>query len=230
MRDMIIDGKTVDIFKAKNAGAPLVILNQYARNNGAVCQKCRELGCPDFTLVEISGLDWNNELSPWQAPALGSDDSPFGGQADAYLGVLLEKILPAVRAELDGEPSALLLAGYSLAGLFALYAATKCDRFQAVASCSGSMWFPDFKETIMKCDAAALPDICYFSLGDREARTRNETLRTVEKDTEEIAAYLASNGKKTVFELNKGNHFQQNTLRIAKGIRWILGQTTKSAA
>ena len=87
-----------------------------------------------------------------------------GIRADEYLELLLDEIIPAVKTELNAEPKVVMLAGYSLAGLFALYAVTKCDLFTAVASCSGSMWFPDFKEYITKFDTTKLPRAIYFSL------------------------------------------------------------------
>ena len=77
----------------------------------------------------------------------------------------------------------------------------------------------------MSCNVAKLPRVIYLSLGDREARTKNEILRTVEDRTREIAGYFGENGIDTVFELNKGNHFQQGALRTAKGIRWILDKS-----
>ena len=87
-----------------------------------------------------------------------------GIRADEYLELLLDEIIPAVKTELNAEPKVVMLAGYSLAGLFALYAVTKCDLFTAAASCSGSMWFPDFKEYITKFDTTKLPRTIYFSL------------------------------------------------------------------
>lgn len=219
---MNIDKKTIDIFKAESPDAPLVILNAYTRSGGEVIQKCRQLGCPDFTLAEITNLDWNNTLSPWKADSINQGDAPFGGQADEYLDSLLNRIIPAVKNELNGEPRYVILVGYSLAGLFALYAAAECDAFRAVASCSGSMWYPGFKEYIMSRNPSKLPRAAYFSLGDREARTGNDILRTVEEYTREISEFLAENGVRTVFDLNKGNHFQQPALRTAKGIHWIL--------
>lgn len=219
---MEIEGKRIDIFKAENNTAPLVILNNYMRSSGDVYEKCKELGCPEFTLVEITGLNWDDDMSPWAIPPISENDTPCGGKADKYLDLLLNKIIPAVKAELNADPDTILLAGYSLAGLFALYAATKCDVFQAIASCSGSMWFPDFKEYIKKCDTSMLPKTVYFSLGDREAHTKNKILNTVEDNTREISDYLAENGINTVFEMKPGNHFKQGQLRTAKGIKWIL--------
>ena len=219
---MKIGAKTIEIYKAQQADAPLVILNEYMPSNGAIYQKCLELGCPDFTLAEITGLDWNNDLSPWESPPIGAEDMPFGGRADAYLELLLGQILPAVIGETGAKPKAVMLAGYSLAGLFALYAATKCDAFCSVASCSGSLWYPGFVGYLTACNAEKLPRTVYLSLGDREARTKNETLRTVEERTRMTEQYLAASGVDAFFELNKGNHFHQGHLRIAKGIRWIL--------
>lgn len=222
---MVICGKTIEIIKAENADAPLVILNEYAQTSGEVYSKCKELGCPDFALAEITGLNWNDDLSPWKVAPLRKSEAPFGGKADEYLQQLLRVILPAVKAESGAQPRRILLAGYSLAGLFALYAATKCGDFAAIASCSGSMWYPGFKEYVMNCEVANLPKAMYFSLGDREARTKNEILRAVEDNTREIAGYFSENGINTVFELNKGNHFQQGALRTAKGIKWMLENT-----
>ena len=166
---MEINGKTLDLYQAKTPGAPLVLLNSYMRSRGDVFQKCSELGCPDFSLAEVSGLNWDDDMSPWAFP-------PYGGRADDYLRELTEAVIPTAIAALGTEPQRMLLAGYSLAGLFALYAATKCDLFEAVASCSGSLWYPDFRAYITACDAAGLPKAVWLSLGDREARTRHPLL------------------------------------------------------
>ena len=62
---MDIQGKTVKIHQAQIANAPLVVLNNYVQSGGEIYQKCLQLGCPDFSLAEISGLNWNDDLSPW---------------------------------------------------------------------------------------------------------------------------------------------------------------------
>ena len=45
---------------------------------------------------------------------------------------------------------------------------------------SGSLWFYDFMEYCKSNDYRKLPDKIYFSLGDKEANTRNPILKTVE--------------------------------------------------
>ena len=70
------------------------------------------------TVAAVEGVDWNRELTPWPAPPVARGQPDFGGGADALLGELAGRILPEVEAEL--RPSARWIAGYSLAGLFAV--------------------------------------------------------------------------------------------------------------
>jgi len=61
-----------------------------------------------------------------------------------------------------------------------------------------------------------------FSLGDKEAKTRNTILQTVEENTILLQKHFIQLGCHTIFEINSGNHFQDTTNRTAKGIAWIL--------
>ena len=67
-----------------------------------------------------------------------------------------------------------------------------------------------------------LPDKIYFSLGDKEANTRNPVLKTVQDKTIELSEYFKILGSEVIFELNPGNHFTDTILRSAKGIKAIL--------
>ena len=62
----------------------------------------------------------------------------------------------------------------------------------------------------------------YLSLGNKESKTNNKVLQTVEKNTVRIGKILNKIEIKTLYEQNEGNHFQDADLRIAKGIKWIL--------
>ena len=114
------------------------------------------------------------------------------------------------------------ITGYSLAGLFAVYAMYKTEVFDRVASMSGSLWFHDFMEYCKSNDYMKLPYKIYFSLGDKEANTRNPILKTVDDNTRELSEYFKNLGSEVIFELNKGNHFIDTILRSAKGIKAIL--------
>ena len=98
----------------------------------------------------------------------------------------------------------------------------QCDIFDRVASMSGSLWFPGFKEYILSHDLQKRPEKLYLSLGDREAKTRNPYLKTVQDNTEQIVSHYEQMGLDVTWELNQGNHFKEAALRSAKGIKAIL--------
>lgn len=69
-----------------------------------------------------------------------------------------------------GRDKTFIIGGYSLAGLFALWAAYQTDTFKAVAAASPSIWFPGFVD-FMK-DREIHTKRVYLSLGDKEEKTR----------------------------------------------------------
>ena len=98
----------------------------------------------------------------------------------------------------------------------------KSDVFDKVTSMSGSLLFPNFKEYCLSNRMNKLPNKIYLSLRDKEAKTRNPILKTVEDNTRELAKYFKSQGSEVVFEINQGNHFNDITLYCANGIKAIL--------
>lgn len=181
MHAFTINGKAVDVFLETEPGTPIIYLNTFAREGQKVFEATQVAGSPPFTLVVISGLDWNHDMAPWDSPAAFKKGEPFTGGADDYLRLLVEEIIPRVEKELPGLPAWRGIAGYSLAGLFALYAIYRTDVFSRVGCMSGSLWFPGFKEYIFTHEPKRWPDCIYFSLGDREAKTRNPVLKTVQE-------------------------------------------------
>ena len=216
--------KTVDVFQSENPNRPVVYLNTYGREGEAVFRQISAFGDSDFTLVAISGLNWEHDMAPWDIPPISSKDTPCTGGADAYLELMLNEILPQAEKTVLGTPLWRGIAGYSLAGLFALYSIYRTDVFSRAASVSGSLWFPDFPAFVRSHTPKKSPDCIYFSLGDKEHKTRNPFLQTVRQNTEEMEDFYKQQGIATTFQLNPGNHFQDAALRTAAGIRWVLNR------
>ena len=214
-------GKTVAIFPSSEANAPIIYLNTFSGEGQKVYEAAQTTGCPSFTLVAISDLDWNHDMAPWDSPLTFKNADSCTGGADDYLRLLTEEIIPAAEKELGGVPRWRGIAGYSLAGLFALYAIYQTDLFSRVGSVSSSLWFPGMKEYIFSHEPKRWPDHMYFSLGDKESRTRNTVLQSVRQNTEEIHAFYQSKGIDTVFQLNPGNHYNHAAERTAAGICWL---------
>ena len=171
-----------------------------------------------FALAAFSVRDWNRELSPWAAePVFGR--TPFGGEAEETLGFLTGELLPALReATYLPQGTALCLGGYSLAGLFALWAGTRTDLFAGLAAASPSVWFPGWIDYVSAHPIRA--GTVYLSLGEREERTRHPVMRTV-ADRIRAQYELLSGDHEAVLEWNPGGHFDEPDLRLARAFRWL---------
>ena len=219
---MIAEGKHVYLYGDRDEAAPHVIINTFQGNGSSIYSALCSMTDKKVNLAVVSDIDWDDEMSPWECPPLGKNDSPCTGGADKYLEKLTGTIIPEIKKKLGGEPEYIAIAGYSLAGLFAIYSLYKTDIFSRAVSASGSMWFPGFVEYTEKNEYIRKPDKVYFSLGDKEAHTRNALLSTVEDKTNEIYGHYKDSGIGTAFDLNPGNHFKDADIRLAKGIAWIL--------
>ena len=222
-RQFAVGDKKITVYPSSNSNRPVIYLNTFSDEGECVYRILEDSNCADFTLVSIVGLNWNHDMSPWEIPPVSKGDTPCTGGADEYLKLLIDEIIPQAEKQVQSI-SWRGLAGYSLAGLFAIYALYKTDLFSRAGSMSGSLWFPDFREFVFSHEMKRKPDYLYFSLGDRECKTSNPYLRTVQNNTEEIEAYYREKGIETVFRLNPGNHFKNAADRTAKGIAWLLNK------
>ncbi|MCR5688650.1 MAG: esterase [Clostridiales bacterium] len=168
----------------------------------------------DFRLIAVKVGDWNRDLSPWEAPPVFGKE-PFGGKAEDTLAEIL-----ALCAD---KSKAYLIGGYSLAGLFALWAAYRTDAFAGVAAASPSMWFPGFTDYMrsneIKCRGV------YLSLGDKEEKARNPVTAAVGDRIREAYGLLEERGVSCVLEWNEGNHFRDADMRTAKAFAWAMDRT-----
>ena len=160
------DNKKITVYPALAENRPVIYLTTYNDDGSEVYAQIQKGNCPDFTLVTVSGLNWEAELSPWAAGNLFKYSEMFTGGADTYLPFLTQQVLPQAEAGLNG----ILwrgLAGYSLAGLFTVYALYKTDLFSRAASMSGSLWYPGFKDFALQSALCKTPQHLYLSLGDK---------------------------------------------------------------
>ena len=220
--NMTFGGKTALLYRETGASLPLIVFNAFEEDGSEILASASSLSCPPFHFLCVGNLNWDEELSPWPSPAIYKNEPPFGGGADLYLEQLTQEVLPAARAALPDVPAFTAITGYSLAGLFSVYALYKTDVFHRAASMSGSLWYPGFVDFCRSHEMKCRPEKLYFSLGDREAHTRNPLLQKVQENTESLAAFYRDQGLDVTWELNPGNHFMDSALRSAKGIAALL--------
>ena len=173
-----------------------------------------------LALAAISGVDWNRELSPWKAPKAFRGSEDFGDQGPALLDTLTQQIIPLIESHLGYAPEFRGIVGYSLAGLFALWAVYQTDLFDRAASISGSLWFDGFLEFMTNNTPKA--KFIYLSLGDKEKLAKNPRLAAVEDCTRQAAGLLGAQNIPVAFEMNHGGHFQDIPARIARGISSLM--------
>ena len=247
-RKTIISGLSIYTQMSSVAGAPVVYLLGDMADNSPVQVPV------GVSLVHI-GVDlWEENFSPWCAPRVFAKGPNFGDGAQKTLDTLINQVIPWTESELTKPPAYRVLVGYSLAGLFSLWAgvsqqvARGCQpddvpsqlgpssqpgtphvnapvaTFQRIGAVSGSFWFPgllDYVDQQLNGGAVGLTH-AYLSLGDREARTPNPQIMHVRENAELLASRFESAGITSIFELNRGNHFQNVEGRMQKALDWLV--------
>ena len=170
MQPFTIGSKTVSIFPSIEPEAPITYLNTFSDEGQKVYGAAQPDGCPPFTLVTISNLDWNRDMAPWDSPAAFKKGEPFTGGADDYLRLLVEEIIPRAEKELPGPPAWRGIAGYSLAGLFALYAIYRTDVFSRVGCMSVPCGFQVSRNTSSPTSRSASQTASISLWGTRRPR------------------------------------------------------------
>ncbi len=236
-RKTIISGLSIHTQMSSVAGAPIVYLLGDVADNSPV-------QVPEGVSLVNVGVDlWEENFSPWCAPRVFAKGPNFGDGAQKTLDTLINQVIPWAESELTDPPTYRVLVGYSLAGLFSLWAGVSqqvsrgCQHdataphvdapaatFQRIGAVSGSFWFPgllDYVDQQLSGGVVGLTH-AYLSLGDREARTPNPQIMHVRENAELLASKLQNAGIISTFELNRGNHFQNVEGRMQKALDWLI--------
>ena len=214
-----IGGQSCTIYSADGAQQFLlqpVDNHDLALMDGEV-EMIRSLTGVPFNLVAFSIRDWMSELTPWPAPPTFGKH-PFGDGAEETLNHVRDTLLPSLK-ERWGDMT-VVLGGYSLAGLFALWAGYNSGLFAGIAAASPSVWYPHWteyiKEQTMQCQTV------YLSLGDTESRTKKPVMVHVDDAIRRQHELLTAQGVASTLEWNSGGHFVDSEKRMAKAFGWVL--------
>lgn len=158
-------------------------------------------------LVMIYPYDWNYCMTPWKY-----HDKNMGktGGGEEFLSWFISEIY-------DEKYQRQYIGGYSLGGLFALFAACEKELFDGVMSVSGSLWYPGALEYFNEKSIGKRIGKIYMSLGDKESLTKNAEREKVGFNTEKLAEVFGMT-KEVFFEYNRGGHFTDINGRITKSI------------
>lgn len=212
-----IDSYSVQLFGNDDAKVIVFLLSEKE-----ISKEYKEfLDTHDLLFCNLILENWFSSLSPWKEKL--SNFPLFEGKGEETFGFLTRKLYPLMKKRFGFEKA--ILAGYSLAGLFSLYAGTKTEVFDAIASISGSLWYPDFvsylQKNPMRCENI------YLSIGEKESNSKNKILKTGLSCQLEAFSLFNSQKKNVLFQLNPGGHFIDCEKRTIEGIDFLFEELRK---
>lgn len=135
--------------------------------------------------------------------------------------VMLWGMFPHRTQELELTAEAILAkngsSGYTLI-------AFQADVFAGAASCSGSLWYPEFLSYVKENAVGKPSKKFYLSLGGKESHTKNLLMASIADRTRECVQLLREYHQ-VKYELNSGGHFADPGKRLAKAVEWLLTNT-----
>lgn len=179
----------------------------------------------EFAIVFFDTVEWAKALMPWHDEAVSRDEE-VGMHAQDTLIYIEESLVPWLHERFGKLPC--IIGGYSLGGLFALWAARQSAAFCAVAAASPSLWIKGWADF---ADSHSLnAQLAYVSLGDREEHCRNQRMARigdcVRHEHMTLAGQIGTTA--TTLEWNNGGHFGEEAERTAKAFAWCIENINKA--
>lgn len=223
MKEQVLQRNPCRILE-KGTDGPIIVWFTSEKNGESTNILWEELNrlLPDqsYILAAYSVKDWNSDLAPWLMKA--PDGTFFSGNGPETLNNVKTILFPELLKRFPPNKK-FFAAGYSLAGLFALWAFFETSLFSGAACCSGSLWYDGWREYI-KTAVPPEGSRVYLSLGGKEADSGPEWMREIGRAYEEQEKMfkLDKRIQAVLYEKNRGGHFAHPEKRLAKGIKWLL--------
>ena len=217
----IINGR--ECFLSDAINPKYILIQTLGNHERSIFDRTAELiaescGVP-FVLAAFQVFDWNMDLTPWHDDAIDRK-AEVGTKTGETLGYVTESLLPALEADYGKLP--VILGGYSLGGLFALWSSMQTDRFSAVAAASPSLWIKDWLDYAK--DRPVKAGKVYLSMGDQEEHVKNRSIArvgdSVRGEYELLQSQLGRENCTLVW--NPGGHFQDGDKRLASAFSWCI--------
>ena len=221
LEQLLIEGRTCRLFGSERPGC--LLIQPSARHENATLEaeaaQIAALSHQPFLLATVELSDWMIDLMPWPDANI-SREAEAGKHGQETLQYVLVSLIPALQERFGPLP--VILGGYSLGGLFALWASAQSDSFRAVAAASPSVWIRDWLPFARK--HAPLADRVYLSLGDREEQVKNRAIARVGDCLRTQYALLQEQlgAQNCTLAWEPGGHFNDNEGRLARAFAWCM--------
>ena len=223
MTTLSIENRTCRLFGSDNPDC--LLIQPSARHETATLEaeaaQIAVLSQTPFVLATVELEDWIIDLMPWPDRNISREEEA-GRHAPDTLHYILDALIPELKRRFGDRP--IILGGYSLGGLFALWAAGQTDGFKALAAASPSVWIREWISYATKQPPMA--EAIYLSLGEREEHVKNRAIARVGDCLREQYALLQRQmgPDRCTLVWEEGNHFTDNEGRLARAFAWCLNR------
>ena len=178
-----------------------------------------------LNFVLIASNNRTADYTPWPLQASETMPIDFGGKAEEHLSFITTHVIPFCESEYGFASSTekRVIGGYSLGGLFSLYAAVNTDLFGTVLSCSSSLWYPDFLDYLKEHPFKANHLKLYMSVGDQEGTTATNLTADQTSNTISLKEFYEPKFQAGDFNftLEEGNHGNDISGRAWRAVEWV---------
>jgi len=172
-------------------------------------------------IIAIDGKNRNADYTPWHSRPENPKYPEFEGKADKYLDFIVNTLKPYIEFNYPNITSH-TISGYSLGGLFSLYAASKASCFDKCVSMSGSFWYSGWLDYLHMCSFNKNISV-YLNCGKKEGSLKNGLAKGNYGFTCLTYEALLKKGLKEVkLELDNKNHLNYTAERFIKAFKWII--------
>ena len=223
MTTLSIENRTCRLFGSDNPDC--LLIQPSARHETATLEaeaaQIAALSRTPFVLATVELEDWIIDLMPWPDRNISREEEA-GRHAPDTLHYILDALIPELKRRFGDRP--IILGGYSLGGLFALWAAGQTDGFKALAAASPSVWIKDWIPYATK--QPPMTEAIYLSLGEREEHVKNQAIARVGDCLRVQYALLQRQmgPERCTLVWEEGNHFTDNEGRLARAFAWCLNR------
>lgn len=230
MKTIQLAGKNCWMMPVGQAGGratlPVILMPSEKSQTDQLLPLLAHMDTAPFIMAGFDSENWDHDLTPWPAPKLFKKGNDFTGGAADTLRFITDTLMPAISVwcEEQFHPGDLAwgIMGYSLGGLFALWATCTSEVFSRCGACSASLWFDGWLDYLAEHKPRKGSQL-YFSLGSEEEHTRNERMRTVGGNTRLTVDMLAKTGDypELCFREEAGGHFDNTAARMERALIWL---------
>ena len=219
--ELTLSGRKCRLFGSDKPGC--LLIQASARHENATLEaeagQIAERSRVPFVLATIELADWMIDLMPWPDNNI-SREPEAGKHGQETLEYVLLSLIPELQKRYGPLP--VIIGGYSLGGLFALWASAQSDSFKAVAAASPSVWIKDWIPFAQK--HAPMADMVYLSLGNQEEHVKNQAIARVGNclRTQHSLLQEQIGADNCTLFWEQGGHFNDNESRLARAFAWCI--------